>query len=224
MTEKRHEMRYPGESDEYRAKRNELLEAEIALRQQVEDLAKLRRELPDGGALAEDYVFEGVDDGKKTKLSELFSDGKDSLIVYSFMYGPDMKAACPACTSFLDGADAYSRHVTQRTNLVVAAKSPPERIRRWKTERGWNRLRMLSSAGNTYNSDYFAETPDGEQIPACNVFRRTSKGIVHFWGAELLYAKLDGHPRHVDSLWPVWSYFDILPEGRGDFFPKLSYG
>jgi predicted dithiol-disulfide oxidoreductase (DUF899 family) len=96
-------------------------------------------------------------------------------------------------------------------------------LRAWAQERGWNRLRLLSSAGNTYNRDYAAETPEGQQIPACNVFCRTPDGIFHFWAAEMLYAPVKGHPRHVDSLWPIWSYFDLTPEGRGDFMPRLSY-
>lgn len=223
MTEALHNKTYPGESKEYRDARNDLLRAEIALRSQLAELAKLRSALPNGGAVKEDYVFVDVDSGKDAKLSELFSDGKDSLILYSFMYGPEMEAPCPSCTSFLDGSNAYVRHVSQRTNFVAVAKSAPERLLEWKKKRGWDKLRLVSSEKNTYNTDYFAETPEGNQIPALNVFRRTRNGIVHFWAAEMLYAKLDGHPRHVDLLWPIWSYFDILPEGRGDFLPKLTY-
>lgn len=179
-----------------------------------------------GGAVKEDYVFEEI--GRtgafvETRLSDLFAPGRDSLVIYSFMYGPDMPQACPMCTSFLDGADRYALHVTQRVNFVVVAKSPPARLQGWARERGWNRLRLLSSARNTFNRDYVAENPEGQQIPACNVFRRTPGGIFHFWAAEMLYAPLQGHPRHVDLLWPVWSYFDLTPDGRGDFMPRLSY-
>ena len=218
--------RYPGESDEYRRARDELLKAELDLRQKVADVAALRSNLPMGGAVKEDYVFDEVAaDGSasKTKLSELFADGKESLILYSFMYGPDSKAACPACTSFLDTANASVSHVEQRVNFAVVARSPTQRIRDWAKERGWDRLRLLSSANNDYNRDYFATAPDGSELPACNVFVKTSDGIFHFWSAETLYAKVEGHPRHMDLLWPIWSYFDIVPEGRGDFFPQLSY-
>jgi predicted dithiol-disulfide oxidoreductase (DUF899 family) len=51
----------------------------------------------------------------------------------------------------------------------------------------------------------------------------TPDGIHHFWSAELLYVPGPGHPRHVDLLWPIWSLFDLTPEGRGDWMPKLCY-
>jgi predicted dithiol-disulfide oxidoreductase (DUF899 family) len=226
MADSLHAVRFPGESAAYREARNDLLRAEIELRQKLEDVAAQRRNLPMGGAVKEDYVFEEIGRGGavvETRLSDLFAPGKDSLVIYSFMYGPDMQQACPMCTSFLDGADRYALHVTQRVNFVVVAKSPPARLQAWAQERGWSRLRLLSSARNTYNRDYVAENPEGQQIPACNVFRRTLGGIFHFWAAEMLYAPLKGHPRHVDLLWPVWSYFDLTPEGRGDFMPRLSY-
>ena len=50
---------YPGESAEYRAARDRLLEHEIELRRAMEAVAAARRELPPGGAVPEDYVFQG---------------------------------------------------------------------------------------------------------------------------------------------------------------------
>jgi predicted dithiol-disulfide oxidoreductase (DUF899 family) len=226
MGETLHQVRFPGEGSEYRSARNTLLRAELDLRERLEAVAALRRQLPPGGRVKEDYVFdEARADGSITqsRLSELFAPGKGSLVVYSFMYGPAMEAACPMCTSFLDGMDRYARHVTQRINLAVVARSPIERILAWARQRGWTQLRLLSSARSTYNVDYFAETPDGRQLPACNVFVKTDEGVRHFWSAEGLYVQGAGHPRHVDLLWPIWSYFDLTPEGRGDFMPKLSY-
>ena len=192
----------------------------------MEAVARLRRSLPRGGCVPQDYEFEewGGSVKRRTKLSELFSPGKDSLVVYSFMYGPTAEPACPMCTSFLDGLDRYALHVTQRVNLVVVARSPIERVRAWAEKRGWSRLRLLSSSGNRYNADYFAEDPEGGQMPACNVFTRTDDGIFHSWAAELLYAPARGHPRHVDLLWPIWSFFDLTPEGRGSWLPQLTYG
>ncbi len=226
MSEFFHNKRFPGESDAYRSKRNKLLAAEKDLRQKLEDITKLRRQLPLGGKVKEDYFFDEIRNGivKQTKLSELLQPGKNSLIVYSFMYGPQAEAPCPMCTSFLDSADSSSPHITQRTNFVVVAKSPINRIRDWTDKRGWKNLRLLSSANNTYNSDYFSETPEGHQLPACNVFTKADSGIHHFYSTELLYTKLDGQPRHVDLLWPLWNFFDLIPEGRGtDWYPKLSY-
>ena len=165
-----HSTRFPNEKPAYRAARDKLLKAEIALRRQVETVAAMRRKLPPGGALKENYVFN--EDGRTVSMSELFSDDKNTLLVYSFMFGPDMKSACSSCTSILDGLDGQAPHATQRLNMVVVAKSPIERIREFAQGRGWRNLRLLSSAGNTYNHDYHGETdkrctdPDDECVHA----------------------------------------------------------
>jgi predicted dithiol-disulfide oxidoreductase (DUF899 family) len=93
-------------------------------------------------------------------------------------------------------------------------------------ERGWRRLRLLSSAENTYNRDYHGETAEGHQRPMLNVFHRDGRAISHFWGSELFYAPTDPgqDPRHVGLLEPVWNLFDLTPEGRPtDWDEQLSY-
>jgi predicted dithiol-disulfide oxidoreductase (DUF899 family) len=109
MAESLHSVRFPGESAEYREARNQLLQAEIDLRERMESVARLRRSLPRGGRVPQDYEFEEWNGSvkRRTKLSELFAAGKDS--------------------------------------------------------------------------------------------------------------------RHIDLLWPIWSLFDLTPEGRGEWMPKLAY-
>lgn len=216
---------YPNEPKPYRAARQRLLRAEIALRRQVEKVAALRRKLPAGGKLAQDYVFEEGEPARRVALSELFGD-KDTLVAYSFMYGPKMAKACPMCTSMLDGLDGNAPHIAQRASLVVIAKSPIARILDYARGRGWKNLRLLSSAGNDYNRDYLGETPEGAQLPMLNVFVRRKGAIRHFYGSELLFAKSDPgqNGRHVDMIWPLWNLLDFTPEGRGaDWYPKLQY-
>ena len=229
MSDSKHSVRFPGESESYRAARNELLEGEIQLRRNIEEVAGKRRDLPLGGKVQEDYVFDEAVSGsaeRKVRLSELFADDKDTLIVYSFMYGPKMAQPCVSCTSILDALDGEAPHVMQRINLAVVAKSPISRIMEFATGRGWRNLRLLSSAGNTYNHDYHAESPEGDQWPALNVFVRRDGQIHHFYNTELLYAPFepgqDG--RHVDLIWPLWNLFDLTPDGRGEkWYPRLSY-
>lgn len=216
---------FPGESDAYREARNELLQAELDLRTQLEKVAALRRELPPGGPLKEDYVFEELNEQVvvKTKMSELFAPGKNSLVVYSFMFAPNADQPCPMCNSILDGLNGQTQHVTQRANLVVVAKAPIEKLSAWAASRGWQNLRLLSSYGNDYNRDYYGEN-EGHQMPNCNVFVKTESGIRHFYASEVLYAGVEGQPRHVDLLWPLWNVLDLTPEGRGsDWMPKLAY-
>ncbi|MFL5340852.1 MAG: DUF899 family protein [Gemmataceae bacterium] len=238
---------FPGESPAYRAARDRLLEQEIELRLVTEAVAAARRELPPGGIVPEDYVFQGAGaDGTPTdvRLSELFAPGKNSLVIYSFMFPRDpgdetpgptegqtallplAEGPCPTCTAFLDQLDGAAEHASQHINLVIVAKAPLPRILAFAEERGWRRLRLVSSAGNTYNHDYLAETAGGSQRPMLNVFHRDGGLIRHFWGSELFYAPTDPGqgPRHVSTLEPLWNLFDFTREGRPtDWDEQLSY-
>jgi predicted dithiol-disulfide oxidoreductase (DUF899 family) len=217
--------RFPGESAEYRAARDRLLEAEIDLRRRIEDVAALRRELPPGGVVPQDYVFD--EDGAQVRLSELFGD-HDTLVIYSFMFprALDDDSPCPSCSSILESLDGAARHLTQRVALAVVAKAPIARVRDYAKHRGWRHLRLLSSADNDYNRDYHAEADDGFQLPILNVFTRRDGEVRHFWASELLTAphEPDLEPRHVDFMWPIWNVLDTTPEGRGaDWNPQREY-
>jgi predicted dithiol-disulfide oxidoreductase (DUF899 family) len=225
-----HEIRFPGESEDYRAARDELLRAEIQLRRQIESVAAQRRALPLGGEAPTDYVFTessiADDSSHAVALSDLFQDGSDTLVIYSFMYGPAMQAACPSCTSIVDALDGELPHVTQRIDFAAVARSPIERFRAHALTRGWRNVRLLSSAENTFNADYHAEGPDGQQRPLAHVFVRRDGAVHHTYTTELAFAPSDPgqHPRHVDSFWPLWNVLDLTPEGRGeDWQPRLDY-
>ncbi len=221
-----HDKRFPGEDDAYRAARNALLEAEFALEEQVSKVAEMRQALPAGGAVRQDYVFDTIENGTvlQVRLSELFSPGRKTLFLYSYMYDPDAKAPCPACTSLVDGFCGIAPHILARIDFALVAKSPIKKFAKIADDRGWSGIRLLSSAGNSYNADYFAETTDGSQIPAANIFVRHDGEIRHFYNAEQLYVDRPGrHPRHVDRIWPIWNILDLTPEGRGDWFPQLKY-
>jgi predicted dithiol-disulfide oxidoreductase (DUF899 family) len=209
-------MNFPNESAQYREARDRLLEAEVELRRETEVVAAMRRDLPDGGAVTQDYVFD--EDGREVAFSDLFGD-HETLVIYSFMFprSLDDDMPCPACTSILDSLDGAARHLTQRVALAAVAKAPSPRIRAYATERGWAHLRLLSSAANDYNRDYNAEGSDGSQAPIFNVFTRRDGEIRHFWGSELMSAPTEEgqEPRHVDFIWPVWNVLDATPEGRG---------
>ncbi len=228
---------FPGESAEYRAARDRLLEQEIELRRATEAVAEARRRLPPGGVVPEDYIFRGLgEDGASTdvRLSGLFAQGKDSLVIYSFMFPRDpgderpgptsgktallplAEGPCPSCVAFLDQLDGAADHVGQLANFAVVAKTSLDRLLAFSEERGWRHLRLLSSAGNTYNRDYLAETAEGHQRPMLTVFHRDGSTIRHFWSSELFYAPSDPgqDPRHVGTLEPNWNLLDLTREGR----------
>jgi predicted dithiol-disulfide oxidoreductase (DUF899 family) len=222
---------FPGESAEYRAARNRLLEREIGVRRAMEEGAAARRALPPGGVVPEDYVFQG--ERGDVRLSELFAPGKDSLVIYSFMFPRDpaddrpgsRTGPCPSCVALLDQLEGAAEHAEQNLNLAAVAKAPISDVLRFARERGWRRLRLVSSAHNSYNRDYHGETEEGAQRPMLNVFHRDGDTIRHFWASELLYAPSDPgqEPRHVGMLEPLWNLFDLTPEGRPDWDEQLSY-
>jgi len=219
------EIEFPGENQTYRNARNELLNAERNLRQQIEAVAEMRRSLPPGGALKEDYRFlEGVA-GEPVRFSELFAPGKDTLVIYGFMFRNGANP-CPMCTAFLDSFDGAAPHVTRRVNLAVVARAKPQELFDYAQTRGWRNLRLLSSGDCDFNSDYLAEGSDGSQWPMVNVFRKVGSGIHHTYATELfLHPSEPGqNPRHVDLMWPLWHTLDLTPGGRGDWYPSLEYG
>jgi predicted dithiol-disulfide oxidoreductase (DUF899 family) len=177
---------------------------------------------------------------EKVRLSELFGD-KPSILLYSYMYGPDRDRPCPGCTHMLDAIDGSAPHAEQRLPIYIVVKSPLARLVAWARERGWRYLQLLSTAGNSYDADYFGDTSKlshamrverGHDLsrswdePFFNVFRKGAGGSVqHFWGSELVYAPEEAGQNHRagDLVDPLWGLLDMTPEGRGSFFPELSY-
>jgi len=224
-----HDRRFPGETPGYREARNALLRAELALRDQSETVARLRRELPPGGELAKDYVFEELcaKSGaiRQIPFSALFEDGKVTLIVYNFMFGPQAEKPCPMCTSIVDGYVGNAATVQRRANFAIIAKAPAARLREWADSRHWKNLRMLSSEKNDFKTDYHAQfdSEHGNQHPLLMVFRKERDAIRLFWASELLFIETDGQSRHADGAWPLWNLLDLTPEGRGeDFYPQYE--
>ena len=213
----------------------------------MEAVSEARRALPPGGEVAQDYVFQarGPDENPTgVRLSELFAPGTDSLVIYSFMFPRDpadqrpgpgsgrsaqlplAEGPCPSCVALLDQLDGAAEHAAAHINFAVVAKAPLPRVLDFAAARGWRRLRLLSSAANSYNRDYLAETEEGHQLPMLNVFHRDGEAIRHFWASELFYAPADPgqDPRHVGTIEPVWNLFDLTREGRGeDWDEQLSY-
>ena len=170
-----------------------------------------RRELPLGGELKEDYVFQWANDGKlgeSVKFSELFGD-KNTLLLYSFMFGPNWDNPCPSCTSLMDGFDRTSYQVTRHAAFAAIAKAPAGRINAWAKERGWSQIALLSGFESPYQADYKCQDAgdDDMQMPVMHVFTKQNGKIYHFWGTESMM-------NHVDTVWPYWNLMDFTPEGR----------
>jgi predicted dithiol-disulfide oxidoreductase (DUF899 family) len=208
------EPRYPNESKAYRRARDRLLKDEQALIDKTKAVAKKRRQLPLGGRLKEDYVFQWAVDGKvgkPVKCSRLFGD-KKTLLIYSFMFGPNWDNPCLSCTSLVDGFDRTWYQVSRDAAFVAIAKAPAHRINAWAKKRGWTQMALVSGYDSTYQADYKCqdESNDDMQWPVMHCFRKRGGKIYHFWGTEL-------SGNHVDTVWPYWNLMDFTPEGRPEY-------
>ena len=215
-------VRFPNESDEYRRARNALLAEEIELRRHIWRVAEQRRQLPPGGEVTKDHRFVG--EHGEVGLDDLFGD-KDTLVVYSMMYGPQRKEGCPMCTAQLAAWDGEIPHLDQRIALVVVARSPYERIAIYARERGWKNLKLYSDPSGDFTEDFVGERD--ADMPAYTVFTRKDGTIRHFYSAEgnMEMADPGQDPHNAPDMNPLWIILDTTPEGRGtDWYPKLDDG
>ncbi|HWW81124.1 MAG TPA: DUF899 family protein [Steroidobacteraceae bacterium] len=219
----RNALRFPNESPEYRRARQVLLVEEIELRRHIERVAEQRRALPPGGDVTKNYRFQG--ESGPASFADLFGD-KQTLVVYSYMFGPQRERPCPMCTSLLSAWDGEARDVEQRVALAVVARSPIERLVAFKKERGWRYLKLYSDLTDEFSRDYHAIPPQGGDDAAFSVFTRRDGKIRHFWSGEMGFESADPgqDPRGAPDLMPIWTILDSTPEGRGtDWYPKLEY-
>jgi predicted dithiol-disulfide oxidoreductase (DUF899 family) len=207
----------PGADDAYRSARERLLAAERMMRDQIESVAEMRRQLPPGPVVP-DYEF--IEGDKRVKLSELFTGGSNELIIYHLMYWADDDAFCPMCSMWIDGLDAIAPHVEQRTNFAVATRAPVRRLQEWAKQRGWRRARLLSDVGSDFARDIGAENDEGEPIETIAVFTKNGTEIRNTYTA---HAFMFEEWRFIDLLSPVWQVFDLLPSGRDDWHPTNDY-
>ena len=217
----RNKAHFPGESPEYRQARNALLAEEIELRRHIERVAALRRALPSSGEIPEDYTFEGHKGA--VHISQLFGD-KDTLIIYSMMFGPQRDQACPMCTAMLTSWEGTARNLRERVALAVTARSPIDRLLGFKEERGWKNLQLYSDTKGDYTRAYVS-ADDGD-VPGLTIFTRSNGTVRHFWSGETSGEMADPgqDPRGAADLDPLWTILDLTPAGRGaTWYPKLEY-
>jgi predicted dithiol-disulfide oxidoreductase (DUF899 family) len=213
---------YPNESAEYRAARNALLAEEIELRRHLERVAAQRRALPPGGQIEKDFEF--LSEAGPTRMSSIFG-GKNTLMVYSMMYGPQRKGPCPSCTSFLSAWNGIAFNLRERLAMVVTARSPIERLIEYKQQRGFAYLPFVSDPSGDYTRTYV--NADDEDVPGFSLFTLRDGAVHHFYSGEMSMAMADPgeDPRGAPDLDPLWLMLDLTPEGRGtNWYPKLDYG
>lgn len=220
---KRSHYRFAGESAEYRQARQLLLAEEIELRRHIERVADMRRALPPGPEVTKSYYFDG-EHGPVT-LADLFGD-KQTLVLYTYMYGPQRDEPCPMCTSLLSAWDGEVPDIEQRIALAIVARSPIGRLVAFKKKRGWRYLKLYSDTSGEFSRDFHAITPEGGDDAGYHVFTRRDGKIRQFWSGEMGGETCDPgqDPRGAPDLMPIWTILDTTPEGRApDWYPSLEY-
>jgi predicted dithiol-disulfide oxidoreductase (DUF899 family) len=167
--------------------------------------------------------FEVVSETGPIRFSSLFGN-KDTPMVYSMMYGPERKAPCPMCTSFLSSWNGIAVNLRERAAIAVTARLPIERLAEYKRHRGFANLPFVSDVSGDYTRAYV--NPSDADVPGFSVFTRRNGTVYHFYSGEMSGAIADPEqdPRGAPDLDPVWLMLDLTPEGRGtDWYPKLQY-
>lgn len=217
------------EIGEHSPSSRELIESEINLRRQIEEVAAESHALPREGKIMEDYVFEEKDAEGNTRqvmLSDLFEEGKNSLMIYSLKFSDKGKPLYEGCNSIADGINRMVFYAEQRVKIVIVGNISIDKLNEWAKMNGWDNLNLLSSAKNKYNSKYHGDNKKRNQLPILNVFRKTEDGIYHFYATELLFAPKEKELKKsdADTIWPLWNLFDLIPDELGaNWNSKLSY-
>jgi predicted dithiol-disulfide oxidoreductase (DUF899 family) len=213
----RNTTRHPGESAAYREARQRLLEHEYEVRRMIEAVAAERRALPEGAEVRE-YRFQSPD-GEVT-LEHLFG-AHDTLIAYSYMFGPERRRPCPMCTSFMAATAPRVKSIEKNCAIVFIARSPLPRLLEEARALGFPDLPVVSDVSGAYTRDWVsAEDAD---IPALNVFTRREGLVRHFWSGETGEADTGQDPRGAPEVDPLWTFLDLTPAGRRpDWYPSLE--
>ena len=237
---------FPNETPGYRAARNALLEREAELRRHMESVAAQLRALPPGGEIPEDYEFDcvGEDGSGSTRIADLFRGG-DTLMIYQYMFPrgvhdrrprpsdgifsalPHKEGPCPSCTALIDTWEGMMPHFEGLGgNLVIVASAPVVHLAAFVREKGWKHLRFLSAARNGFTRAYGGIDAQGQPVPMMTVLKRWSDGKIRLhWGSELIHAPSEPgqDPRHLGTVEPLWTLFDLTPRGRPDADEQFEY-
>ena len=207
---------------EWTAERKRLLAREKELTHLQEQVAAERRALP-WVRVDKTYTFD-TPDGKKT-LSDLF-DGRSQLIVYHFMYGPEMKTGCVGCSFLSDHVDGANQHLQHHdVTYVAVSRGPLAALEAYKTRMGW-KFPWVSSAGSDFNYDYHVSFTKDEiaKGEAEYNFEKTKVTMEDLHGTSVFFKDADGAIYHTYSAYArgderglgAYMYLDLTPKGRNE--------
>jgi predicted dithiol-disulfide oxidoreductase (DUF899 family) len=200
--------------------RTALLAEEKEFTRRRDELSERRRALP-WEAVEKAYAFEGPD-GTET-LPELFA-GRSQLIVYHFMFEPEVDEGCPHCSFWADNFDPVIVHLNARdVTMVAVSRAPYPKLTAYRERMGWS-FKWLSSDGNDFNADYGVFfTPGVQDGPAYNYGtivpgRPDREGISVFCrdDAGAVFHTYSAYARGIDLMNTAYNYLDLVPGGRDE--------
>jgi predicted dithiol-disulfide oxidoreductase (DUF899 family) len=190
---------------EWRQARAALLAREKELTHARDALAAQRRRLP-MVKIETSYVFEGP--GGRPSLLDLFA-GRRQLLLYHFMFAPGVSgwpnAACPGCSMFLDNIGQFTPvHLQARgVSLAVVSRAPLANIEAYRKRMSWPH-HWVSSANNTFNTDFGMTTAEGE-THGLSIFLRDGSDVFRTYFTS---------QRGTEALGNVWGFLEATPYGR----------
>jgi predicted dithiol-disulfide oxidoreductase (DUF899 family) len=176
-------------------------------RRRIADLRREMRTLRAEAGPEEVRDYELATPQGPVRLSRLFGDKRDLIVIHN------MGVSCAYCTLWADGYNGIYHHLIERAAFVVSSPDPPDVQRTFAQERGW-RFPMVSHAGTAFAADMGYRSEHGGWLPGVSVFR-IERGRV---------LRVSDSPCDVgDDFCTLWHLFDLLPEGAGEFRPKIRY-
>ena len=175
---------------------DQIQELNKSIRESMEELYALKRQVP--GVEVQDYTFHDRD-GKEIKLSELFGDSDELMLVHN------MGKSCRYCTLWADTINGFTDHLENRTSFVLSSPDNHEVMKEFADSRNW-RFPMVSTEGTSFKKDVGFESEQGV-LPGVSVFKKKDGKIWHtnqdffgpgdpycgiWWMFELLENSVDG--------------------------------
>lgn len=197
--------------EEYEQALAQQIEVEKELTHFGDRISARRRRLP--MTPIDNYAFAG-DDGE-VRLSALFGE-HTQLVLQSFMFHPDWDKGCPSCTWAADNMPHDLNELLAPASVAFAmvSRSPFDKLRAWSERQGWDHLTWVSSAGNSFNTDW-GWTVDGQDQPGYSYLLRTDDGIF------LTYRTAR---RGTEAILPVAAIWDRTVYGRQQDFEDSPEG
>ena len=198
---------------EWEAAHEALLSKEKEATRARDALAAERRRLPIV-RIDKDYVLEGPEG--KAGLLDLF-EGRRQLIVYHFMFAPDVHgwptAGCDGCSMFVDQVGHLAHFHARDTSFALVSRAPLANLERFRERMGWT-IPWYSSNGSDFNVGFGVTTDKGETF-GLSVFLRDGDDVYRTYFTDR---------RGVEALGSVWTFLDLTPLGRQETWEDSPEG